>query len=170
MNPIVLGNCLSLVACILMVTAGLLKTKKNILISQTFQSFLFGISNFVLGGYSGFISGMVSIFRNLLFFKVTPSKKLKVMFIIIYIILSYQPGNFKFIELMPIIAVSFFTWYLDTPSEITLKKMSIGTSFCWVLYDLNYLNFVSFTFDCLSIMTNIIGIQMILKDQKNALK
>ncbi|MBE6114509.1 MAG: hypothetical protein E7191_05465 [Erysipelotrichaceae bacterium] len=44
--------------------------------------------------------------------------------------------------------------------------MIAGTSYCWVIYDLYYMNYVSFSFDCLSIIANLIDIRMILRDRK----
>lgn len=166
MNTILIGNFISLLGCILMVISGLIKEKKKILLVQSFQVALLGIANLVLGAFSGFIAGIVSLVRNLVFTRLESSTKLKLLFIFIQIVLSINPNGMTWVDWMPVIACVSFTWYIDTPSEITLKKIFIMNLTCWAIYDLTYTNYVSFTFDLFSIISNFIGILMIKKTAK----
>lgn len=165
MNTLILGNFISLVGCTLMVAVGFIKEKKKILFVQCFQFAFQGIANLILGAYAGFISGMVSIARNLVFSKFKSTAALKLIFIAAQIAFSINPSSFSLIECLPIIATVGFTWYIDTESEITLKKVIIATCSCWLIYDLLYLNLVAMAFDAFSMISNFIGIMMIKKEK-----
>ena len=162
MNTLLIGNFIALIGCILMVISGLIKEKNKILIVQCFQVGFLGLSNLILGAFSGFIAGIVSIARNLVFTKYTASVKLKLLFIIIQVILSLNPNGMTWIDWLPVAACVSFTWYIDTESK-TLKKVSIFNLTCWVLYDFFYKNYISMAFDFFSIISNIAGIQMLKK-------
>lgn len=160
MTTLFIGNFISFIGCILMVISGLIKEKKMILIVQCFQVGFLGLSNLILGAFSGFIAGIVSIARNLAFTKYEVSLKLKVFFIILQIILSINPAGMHWIDLLPIIACVSFTWYIDTDSK-TLKKVSIFNLLCWAVYDFYFRNYVSLIFDLFSVISNTAGIIMI---------
>lgn len=167
MNTILIGNFISLLGCILMVISGLIKEKKKILLVQSAQVALLGTANLVLGAFSGFIAGMVSLVRNLVFAHLETSTKLKLLFVFIQVILSINPNGMSWVDWMPVLACVSFTWYIDTPSEITLKKVFIMNLTCWAIYDFTYTNYVSFVFDLFSILSNFIGILMIKNTKKN---
>lgn len=166
MNTLFIGNIIALIGCILMVAIGFIKEKKNILIVQCFQFGFLGIANLILGATSGFIAGFISIARNIAFAKIKSTIKLKFGFVILQLSISLLTMQWKWIELLPIIATILFTFYIDTKSEVTLKKVIIITLLCWVVYDASYSNYVSLTFDILTILSNFIGILMIIKAKK----
>lgn len=166
MNTLLIGNFIALIGCLLMVAVGFIKDKRHILTAQCFMYGFLALSNFILGATSGFISGIASILRNLFFAKVKSSTKMKLIFILFQIAISFNPSSFSLLECLPIIACTAYTWYIDTESEITLKKVIMATSVCWVIYDFSYSNFVSMTFDLFSIASNLIGILMIQKSKK----
>lgn len=165
MNTLILGNFIALVGCILMVAVGFIQEKKKILMVQCFQFGIQGIANLILGAYAGFISGMVSIVRNLVFSKFKSTTALKLIFIAAQVAFTINSSSFRLIECLPVIATVGFTWYIDTESEITLKKVIIATCSCWLIYDFLYLNLVAMAFDAFSMMSNFIGIIMIKKEK-----
>lgn len=168
MNLVVIGNLISFFGCLLMVSIGFLRKKEQILGVQCLQFSLMGISNFLLGGISGTISNLVSIIRNLVFFKVKVTVPLKLTFIGLQILLSLGAIRRSPLEWLPVLAAGAFTWFLDVKSEVTLKAVIIGTFFLWVAYDLCHRNYVAMTFDILSIFSNAAGIWMIRKAKKTA--
>lgn len=127
-----------------------------------------GVSNFLLGGISGTISNLVSVIRNLVFFKARVTVPLKLLFIALQVLLSLSALRVSPLEWLPVIAAGAFTWFLDVKNEITLKAVIIATFFLWVVYDLCHQNYVAMTFDILSIFSNAAGIFMILRGRKNA--
>ncbi len=168
MNQIVIGNVISFLGCLLMVSIGFLRTKKQILGVQCLQFSLMGVSNFLLGGISGTISNVVSVLRNLVFFKAKVTVPLKLGFIALQVLLSIGALRNSPLEWLPVLAAGAFTWFLDVKNEVVLKVVIIATFFLWVVYDLCHLNYVAMTFDILSIFSNAAGIYMIRKAGRNA--
>lgn len=168
MNLVVIGNLISFLGCLLMVSIGLLRKKEQILGVQCLQFSLMAVSNFLLGGISGTISNAVSIVRNLIFFKAKVTVPLKLGFIALQVLLSTGALRKSPLEWLPVLAAGAFTWFLDVKSEITLKAVIIATFFLWVVYDLCHRNYVAMTFDVLSIFSNAAGIWMLYKAKRNA--
>lgn len=163
---VLIGNLFSLIGCSLMVLSGLIKEKKNILTVQCIQFTFMGLANLTLGAFSGLIANIISLARNVVFTKRDTSFILKIIFILLQVILSIKK-EMLWVDWLPVIACVTFTWIIDTPSEITLKKVTLFCLICWVIYDFSYLNYVGFSFDLFSIASNIIGIWMIKKEQNN---
>lgn len=163
MQLLLLGNLISLLGCLLMVSIGFLKKKEQILGVQCLQFSLMGVSNFLLGGISGTISNVVSVIRNLVFFRAKVTVPLKLGFIALQVLLSLGTIRTSPLEWLPVLAAGAFTWFLDVKSEITLKAVIIAIFFLWVVYDLCHQNYVAMTFDILSIFSNAAGIYMIRK-------
>lgn len=166
MQLLLLGNLVSFLGCLLMVSIGFLKKKEQILGVQCLQFSLMGVSNFLLGGISGTISNVVSVIRNLVFFRAKVTVPLKLGFIALQVLLSLGTIRTSPLEWLPVLAAGAFTWFLDVKSEVTLKAVIIATFFLWVVYDLCHQNYVAMTFDILSIFSNAAGIYMIRKARK----
>lgn len=160
---LVLGNAVALIGCTLMVLVGFLKKKKQILAVQCFQFGFLAIGNLILGGLTGFISGMVSIVRNLVFARTGGSARWKIAFILIQTVLTFLPGWPGFLGCLPLISGMILTWFIDLKSEVQFKIALIVAQFTWVIYDWNYCNYVAFTFDLFTILSNLIGIAMICR-------
>lgn len=168
MPLVLLGNLISFLGCLLMVSIGFLRKKERILGVQCLQFALMGVSNFLLGGISGTISNLVSIVRNLVFFKAKVTVPLKLVFIALQVLLSLGTIRVSPLEWLPVLAAGALTWFLDVKNEVTLKAVIIATFFLWVVYDLCHQNYVAMTFDILSIFSNAAGIMMIRKAKKAA--
>ena len=67
------------------------------------------------------------------------------------------------ISLLPLTAGILFTWFIDTRSDLQLKAVIIAAQLLWACYDLYYRTYVSFTFDILTILTNLIAILVMLR-------
>lgn len=165
MNLLIIGNLISLTGCLLMVGVGFIRKKDRILAVQCLQFGIMGLGNLVLGAASGFISNMVGILRNLAFAKWKTTLPLKLGFSAAQAVLSIGALQNGMIEWLPILAAALFTWFLDTKSEAKLKIVIIVTQILWLIYDLYYLNYVATTFDVLTILSNLIGIRMVLKSK-----
>lgn len=164
MSTLILGNVLSLMGCTLMVGVGFIKKKSRILFVQIFQFVLQALANLILGAVNGFVCGIVSIARNLVFSKVKASVPLKLLFIIVQFALSVNALKNGAIEFLPIISGAIFTWFLDSNNEITLKKAIICSQVLWLVYDFSFQIYVGACFDFLTICSNAIGIYMLKKD------
>ena len=166
MNALLIGNAISMIGCLIMVGIGFLKKKNHILIAQSVQCLFIGSGNLILGGISGFICNMVTIIRNLAFLKFRNTTALKIFFILLQFVLSIGTLSTGWISWLPILAATLFTWCMDTHSEVKMKFVIISTSFLWLTYDLFFRNYVASAFDVMTIISNCLGLHMILKNNK----
>lgn len=158
-----IGNLVSMAGCVLMVLIGFVRKKERVLALQCVQFGILGIANLILGATSGFISGVVSVARNLIFPRVKGGWRLKLLFIVLQAVLTLMAGWAGPISLLPLTAGILFTWFIDTRSDLQLKAVIIAAQLLWACYDLYYRNYVSFTFDILTILTNLIAILVMLR-------
>lgn len=163
MNPLVVGNAISMVGCLIMVAIGLLKKKSHILIAQSAQCAFMGFGNLILGGVSGFICNIVTIVRNLVCLKFPVTTGLKIFFILLQLLLSLGSVSGNLVTWLPILSAALFTWFLDTKSEAKLKIVILCTQVMWLIYDLYYRNYVASFFDVMTMGSNFIGLLLILK-------
>lgn len=166
MNTVVIANLVSIVGCVLMVGVGLLQKRRQILLVQCVQFAFLGAANLLLGGMTGFISGVVSIVRNLVYVRWEDASRLKLVFIPVQLVLSLSVGIHGLVDWFPIFSTVLFTWFLEVKSEVRLKLVMILAQSMWLIYDFVYLNYVSFTFDALTILSNAIGILVLLRKTK----
>lgn len=165
---LLLGNILSFAGCLLMVAVGFIKKKERVLLIQCVQFALMGSGHFCLGAGSGVVANIVSILRNLIFVRYKGTNWLKYVFVALQFVLTMFTGLGEPISWIPLIAVVVYTWFLDSCGPISFKALNIGCQVLWCIYDLYFMNFAAFTFDILSIISNIGGIILIRKSRGEA--
>lgn len=163
---LILGNAVALVGCMLMVLIGFLRKKEHILVVQCFQFGFLGLGNLILGGFSGFVSGLVSIARNLVFARTGGSRNWKIAFIAIQAVLTFMTGWPGLLDCLPLVSGILLTWFIDAKSETRFKIAIIAAQVTWVIYDWSYRNYSAFTFDVFTILSNLAGIYMIWKNNR----
>jgi len=161
---LLLGNLVSMVGCVLMVAIGFVRKKERVITLQCFQFAFLAAGNLILGAFSGFISGVVSILRNLIFPRVKGGTWLKLVFIAVQIALTFAAGWAGPISWLPLLAGVLITWCIDTKSDALLTWAIILAQGMWGCYDFYYRNFVAFTFDVLTILSNLMGIYALKKN------
>ena len=166
MNHILLGNGIALFGAVLMAATGLIKPRKHILVAQCVQFEITGIANLILGGLNGFVSALVSITHNLICLKRELTTPIKIGVIFIQAVLTLSINHSSIIGIMPELSACIYTWFLDVKDEIKLKVVIIISQVCWLIYDLSILNYVSFAFDIITILANLIGIVTIIKQRR----
>ena len=168
MNLVLIGNGVALAGAVLMMLSGLIKEKKKILSVQCLQFTLQAISNLILGGVTGFISGIASMIRNVFCIRFDFTLPFKLGFIAFQTVMTLFFNTGGILGLIPPVSTCIFTWFLDTKSEIVLKRVIIITMLMWVVYDWSIRNYVSFAFDIGTIISNFVGIYSIKKSADNA--
>ena len=166
MNVLLMGNAISMIGCLIMVGIGFLKKKSHILIAQSVQCLFMGAGNLILGGVSGYICNVVTIIRNIAFLRFRNTTALKIFFMALQFVLSIGTLSAGLISWLPIIAAGLFTWCMDTKSEDRLKIIILCTQVMWLTYDLYYRNYVASAFDVMTMISNCIGLSMILRKTK----
>ena len=159
------GNLMSMIGCVLMVLIGFVRKKERVLRLQCFQFGFLAAGNLILGAVSGFISGVISILRNLIFPKVKNFLGMKLLFVALQLVLTVFAGWAGPISLLPLAAGILFTWFIDTKSDAQLKAVIIAAQVLWAVYDFYYRNFVAFTFDVLTIISNSVAIWLLWKQR-----
>ena len=163
MNTLLIGNAVSMVGCLIMVAIGFLKKKNHILIAQSAQCCFMGLGNLILGGISGFVCNIVTIVRNLVFLRFPVTTGLKIFFIVLQLLLSLGSLSINLITWLPLLSAALFIWFLDTRSDAKLKVVILCTQVMWLTYDLYYRNYVASAFDVMTMISNLIGLYMIVK-------
>jgi len=167
MNTVLLGNIIATIGAIIMVCIGLIRSKRNILLAQSLQFLIMGIGNLVLGGFSGFLSNMLGITRNLVCLRWNLNTPLKVLFIALQTALTLLINHEGWTAFLPVIAATAFTLVLDTENVLLVKSVIIVGQICWTIYDLSIRNYASAAFDIFTIVSNLAGIIMICR-KKNS--
>lgn len=160
MSLFLLGNIVTLIGALFMVGIGFMHNKRKILICQNLQFLIMGLGNLLLGGVSGFIADMISIFRNIFCLKRELTKGWKVFFIIVQVGVSaifLGFTDFAAREILPIAATLTYTWMLDTKKETVLKIVMLATQLMWLVYDILLMNISGMVFDILTLCSNIVG-------------
>ncbi|MGM9948382.1 YgjV family protein [Floccifex sp.] len=151
---LLIGNAIALLGSFVMIGIGFLKKKEQIILAQCLQCFFMGLSNLVLGGITGVITNLFTILRNLISFKIEFKSNVKILFIVVQWILAFVLHQIQWINLLPILSTSIFTWYMDCKNPITFKIVVIGTLIMWLIYDFSIQNYVASFFDVITICTN----------------
>lgn len=163
MKLIVIGNIISLVGSLVMIAIGFLKRKNHILVAQCVQFGIMGVGQAVLGGFSGVVSNIVSILRNLICLKWAFTLPFKIFFIIVQVGMTAFVKPSGIVGWFPAISCCMYTWFLDLKNEKMLKTVIIITQLFWIVYDFSIHNYTALAFDVLTVISTYIGIIMLKK-------
>lgn len=166
MNRLLLGNIVCFAGSIIMVAVGFIKSKNKILLAQNVQYAIMGTGNLILGGVSGAIADYLSIIRNFISIKIEFKWYFKIIFIAAQVILTALFNDAGIFGWLPTIAACIFTWCLDTKNEILLKCLIILAQIMWGIYDFSIKNYSTLAFDIATIISNIVGIFLVRKNNK----
>ena len=106
---LIIGNAIALIASLLKVCSGIVKSKKKILCFEMAKCGLAVISNIVLGGLTGAIINAVGCIRSVLCYKEKLGIKEKIVITIISITLCLKFNNIGIIGLLPLLSTTIYT-------------------------------------------------------------
>lgn len=164
---IVLGNGVFFLGAVILVSLGLIRTKRNILIAQIAQEAFMGTGMLILGGISGFIVDMVAIVRNVVCIRWKYTLKWKLIFIAAQVGLYAAFGVEGFYGWLPVLAMCLFTWFLDTENVVLLKILIAVMQLMFLIYDAHIHNYVGMGVDIVSAATNVAGIFLVKKTKSS---
>jgi len=156
MNTLILGNIIAFVAASINIIIGIIKNKKKILFAQTIQYVTYAIADFILGGITGAITNLISIFRNILCYKGKLNKIMIGIIILISIILTLMFNNLGFIGLLPLFNNIIYTIFINVKDELKFKILILIQVFLWLIYDLTIKSYTSAIFEVITIISCII--------------
>ena len=161
------GNIISFVGCVLMISIGLIKNKKHMILAQTAQFSIMAVGHLLLSAYSAVISCVVSTLRIFVFtrFKKVPLW-LKLAFLAAQTVLTCMLGARTFFDWVPLLSMVLYTLYFDNEDPVVFKLVNMAGLIMWVFHDFHYRNYASGTFDILTIISTTLGIVMIARDRR----
>lgn len=133
------------------------KNTKQILSMQTISFFFKTLHYYLLGGISGFLTSLISMIRNIIFYKIKTNKIWTIVFIIIYLIIGIL--TFKTIyTLLPVFATITYTLIINYGNPKYLRYGMIITSISWLIYNIYIISYSGIILQALTLLTSIIAI------------
>lgn len=132
-----------------------LKTKKSIFKGMCFANILDITHYFFLNAYSGLVTKVMALVRNIFILKKEDNKKLKsniflILFIIAYIVLAFI--TFKNIySTLPFVAAIIYMIVVWNGNELQIKKIAFLCYFFWLVYNIS-------VFSVMGIVSNVIAL------------
>lgn len=155
----IISQIFVIIQYIFIITTYQVKTKRQIIIFNTLAATSAIISFLCLEAYSGCMMSLVSIFRNLLFFKMKEKDKIKLTIILIILfcltIFTYN----GILSLMPSVGTLLYTlsvWQNDTK---TYKKYGILIELSWLIYFIYVKSLFGIILEGISLISIIIGLK-----------
>lgn len=163
---VILGNVIALVASIFMVSAGILKKKKNILLCQCIELSLYTVNNIILGGIPGAIINFLGVIESILGYKDKLNTISKIVLTILSITLVLLFNNLGLVGYLPLICMVIYLWILDIKDVFIYKCFMLIIMIFWCIYDFSIKSYVASLFDILTIVTTIISMISIKRGKK----
>jgi len=152
-----MGQLLGFVYALFLIISNFGKTTKHILFMQTIAFFFKTLHYYLLGGISGFLTSLISMIRNLIFYKIKESKLWTTLFILIYLIIGIITLK-DIYTLLPVLATITYTIVINYNNPKYLRYGIFITSLTWLIYNI-YINSYSGIFiQIVMIITNIVAI------------
>jgi len=152
-----MGQILGFIYALFLILSNFGKTTKQILFLQTISFFFKTIHYYLLGGISGFLTSLVSMIRNLIFYKIKESKIWTILFITIYLIIGFITLK-SFYTLLPVFATITYTLIINYNNPKYLRYEMFITSLAWLIYNLYIISYSGITIQIIMIISNIIAI------------
>lgn len=166
MTSLIIGNILGFIASIIMVSVGLFKAKKNILLGQVTNISIFSISHYILGGITAVFVDAASIACNFLCYKGKLNTIAKIIIIAFSFISSFAVNNLGFIGYLPAIGLAVYIIFMNVQDIKKFKLLMIFLMSVWVFFDFTIKSYAACLFDLGTIITNIISLIVIIKNEQ----
>ncbi len=163
MYNLIIGNVILFAASLIMVSLGLLKDKKQILLLQTIQIVMMGIGCLFLGSIPAAIINLFACARNMLAYFDKLNKNYKIILIILSTTFSFVFNNIGIFGIFPIISSILFVVFIDTKDIAKYKQLEMVSTSLWLIHDVYILAYSAAIFDVFTIATNAFGFFQVQK-------
>lgn len=137
--------------------------KKDILLCMVISNIINLVHYLILGAYSGCITKVIAIFRDIFIVLKEKNKRLSsVLFLIIFILIYVGVSIYTFtniLSLFPLLAAIIYiipTWLGNSK---TVKKTALFCYVLWLIYNIYVLSIAGVTANIVSIISIIIGLK-----------
>lgn len=152
-----MGQILGLIYALFLILSNFGKSTKQILFLQTISFFFKTLHYYLLGGISGFLTSLISMIRNIIFYKIKESKIWAVFFIIIYIIIGIITLK-SIYTLLPVFATIIYTLIINYNNPKYLRYGIFITSLTWLIYNIYIISYSGIIIQIIMLISNIIAI------------
>ena len=164
---ILIANAIDFVAALLQVGSGFVKKKAKILIIQTVQLLMQGVSILLLGGVTGAVSNILSCYRNYLCYKDKLSNFWKFVLIAASVVMTALLKTQGFLGIMPAAICAVYIIFMDVKDPVKFKLLVTLTFIPWVFYHFALKAYVAAIFDVATVLTNGIALWQMKQMGKN---
>lgn len=152
-----MGQILGFIYALFLILSNFGKNTKQILFLQTISFFFKTLHYYLLGGISGFLTSLISMIRNIIFYKIKESKIWVVFFIIIYIIIGIITLK-SIYTLLPVFATIIYTLIINYNNPKYLRYGIFITSLTWLIYNIYIISYSGIIIQIIMLISNIIAI------------
>lgn len=142
------------------------KTKKETFVCQILDTMFNTMANLLLKGYSGMITNLISLIRNILVFKNYINKWTQTILIILLFVIGSISNNHGLIGYFPIIASIEYT-LIACRAESTIKSIKISLLINVILWGIYNFVIGAYPMLIISIITSIGCIKTLYNIKKN---
>ena len=150
----------------LQVASGSIKQKAKILVVQTVQLLMQGVSMLLLGGITGAVSNALSCLRNYLCYKGKLSPLWKGLLIAASILMTVFLNNQGLLGILPAVVCTVYILLMDLKDPIAFKLLVTVSFVPWVFYHFFLQAYVATVFDVLTIISNAVTLALMIKEKK----
>ena len=149
-SSIIIGNILSLLGMGCDSFSASRKTTKGVLIWQSLGQVIYGLSSFVLKGYSGAVQSVVSLLRNSVAIANIKNRYIEWGLIILGVIFGLHFNNRGIVGLLPVIANSEYSVaiFRFKDNERALKISFLICIVLFSIFNLYIMNYVGVATNC----------------------
>lgn len=166
MNNYLISQGLVILATIFISVTYFEKNRKNILILFIFYSVLYGIHYLLLSALTGFFMNMVSIGRNIIFYRHEKKKQENsIYFLIILFIIIILFGVFSYNDMFSIISMSasLISTYSVWQRNIKVYRiLAIIVSICFIIYAIHINSLFAIITEVILLMAEFIGVLLLV--------
>lgn len=166
---ILIANAIDFVAALLQVGSGFVKKKAKILIIQTVQLLMQGVSILLLGGVTGAVSNILSCYRNYLCYKNKLNNLWKFILIAASVVMTLLLNDQGFLGIMPVAICTVYIIFMDVKDPVKFKLLVTLTFIPWVFYHFALKAYVAAIFDVATVLTNGIALWQMKRMDKNTI-
>lgn len=163
---LIIANAIDLLAAIVQVSSGAIKEKTKILIVQTVQLLMQGISMLLLGGVTGAINNVLSCLRNYLCYKDKLNLVWKIIIVVISAALTLIFNEQGLLGILPAVVCTIYIFLMDIKDLIGFKWLTTLSFLPWMFYHFMLGSYVGAAFDAATIITNAITLFTMIRNKK----
>ena len=165
---IIIANVIDFLGALLQVFSGSIKQKARILVVQTVQLLMQGVSMLLLGGITGAISNVLSCLRNYLCYKEKLTPLWKAFLIAASIVMTIFLNDQGLLGVIPAAVCTVYILLMDVKDPIKFKLLVTLSFAPWIAYHFALKAYVATVFDIATVITNGITLILMIKEKRSA--